>query len=152
MNQLIWIFDYNEPEILGNKIGRKKLTYSLGKAVILKMGTASAILSFVDRDGRFKSNQLCRRMYDVLLPGFTTKIDIDTCRHQDDWLKWGNSPNKTLVIRLNVTIGQYRGDYYGEEYDASKKEICPGCNRVAIICKDNWTTIYNIANKIHYLG
>jgi len=71
------------------------------------MGPAYEVLIFADRRELQKFNLLCRRMYNYLLPLFSSSlIIVATERQWEDWIRWGTNipPNITLKRGFNVVI------------------------------------------------
>ena len=127
----------------------------INSKVILAIGPASVILSYLSQNDQQTLNLLCRRAYKVVIPATKSLMNISASKDWGDWLDcWtyniGSNHNDSdewvdmdELVELdlwrgafNVTISGEIGTYYGKWKEVKNRRVPHG--RGVFICKEHY--------------
>ena len=72
----------------------------MGREIILRIGTMSVLVQFLDVNSRMMLNLICRRVYRIVMPGISGTFLIGSSREFPDWLDWGKDASALSKIKV----------------------------------------------------
>lgn len=115
--------------------------------MILKLGPASFLFSFLTKTEIYRFNLLCRATYHRILPGLSPVVSCALPKKTKDFLNWEQKTEECIVKRgLDVSINNQSGTYYGEWSKFGQEMLPHGCGiqicgkqyRLGYLEKGNW--------------